>query len=325
MKKLITILISSSLLTAGAIAQQDDAQPTPKKKQHEKGQTAREASPPGGEQAPAQPRHRGHRGMNPRKQQDTAPANDNATGNTQSEQRNTNRNPNRKSARTDKAASPAPAATQARGQASEATQAPTAPQAGQPNERANQPNQQGNRRNAKAKKPDPETVQRVKTQHANFHAQPKPQQVPSVTFNESYRINGSQNWQGERYNAFRSYRPQRHDRNWWHSNFNTIVLIGGGYYYWNGGCWYPAWGYSPSEQYYAYDGPIYTGSASLPPDQVIANVQAVLQEQGYYRGEVDGLLGPLTREALTAYQNDNGLYATAAIDQPTLESLGMGS
>jgi peptidoglycan hydrolase-like protein with peptidoglycan-binding domain len=44
---------------------------------------------------------------------------------------------------------------------------------------------------------------------------------------------------------------------------------------------------------------------------------------GYYRGEVDGLLGPLTREALTAYQTDNGLAPTAAIDQPTLDSLGL--
>jgi peptidoglycan hydrolase-like protein with peptidoglycan-binding domain len=45
---------------------------------------------------------------------------------------------------------------------------------------------------------------------------------------------------------------------------------------------------------------------------------------GYYQGEVDGLLGPLTREALIGYQTDNGLYTTAAIDEPTLESLGLG-
>jgi hypothetical protein len=32
----------------------------------------------------------------------------------------------------------------------------------------------------------------------------------------------------------------------------------------------------------------------------------------------------MTREALSAYQADNGLTTTAAIDQPTLDSLGMG-
>jgi peptidoglycan hydrolase-like protein with peptidoglycan-binding domain len=66
------------------------------------------------------------------------------------------------------------------------------------------------------------------------------------------------------------------------------------------------------------------GHHAEPPDKVIADVQAVLQDMGYYTGEVDGLLGPLTREALTAYQTDNGLATTAAIDQPTLDSLGMG-
>jgi peptidoglycan hydrolase-like protein with peptidoglycan-binding domain len=103
-----------------------------------------------------------------------------------------------------------------------------------------------------------------------------------------------------------------------------VELIGGGYYYWNNNYWYPAWGYNPSSEYYAYDGPIYVGQRAEPPDKVIADVQVVLQQMGYYKGEVDGLLGPLTREALTAYQSEQGLATTAAIDQPTLDSLGMG-
>ena len=61
-------------------------------------------------------------------------------------------------------------------------------------------------------------------------------------------------------------------------------------------------GLQSSAQYYAYDGPIYVGHHAEPPDKVIADVQAVLQDMGYYTGEVDGLLGPLTREALTGYQ-----------------------
>jgi Putative peptidoglycan binding domain len=199
-----------------------------------------------------------------------------------------------------------------------ATAAPVPPSsspAGQQNAQANA--------GAKAKKPDPQQVQQIKSQHANFRAQPKPQQVPAVTYNQNYRIEGSDRWQGTQYQVFRSYHPEWHDQGWYRSHYNRVELIGGGYYFWNNGYWYPAWGYSPSAQYYAYDGPIYVGQHAEPPDKVIADVQAVLQQMGYYTGEVDGLLGPLTREALAAYQADQGLTTTAAIDEPTLASLGM--
>ena len=175
------------------------------------------------------------------------------------------------------------------------------------------------------KKPEPQQVQQVKSQHANFRAQPKPQQVPAVTFNQNHHIEGSDHWQGQQYEVFRSYHPQWHDQGWYRSHYSRVELIGGGYYFFNNGYWYPAWGYNASAQYYPYDGPIYVGSRAEPPDQVIADTQELLKQMGYYRGEVDGLLGPLTREALTAYQNDQGLTATAVIDQPTLDSLGLAS
>jgi Putative peptidoglycan binding domain len=177
---------------------------------------------------------------------------------------------------------------------------------------------------AAPKKPDPQQVQQIKTQHQDFHAQPKPDKVPAVTFSASYRVQGSEHWQGPQYEVYRSYHPERHDQGWYRSHYNRVELIGGGYYYWNNGYWYPAWGYSPAAEYYAYDAPIYVGQKAEPPDKVIADVQAVLQEMGYYKGEVDGLLGPLTREALTGYQADQGLVATQVIDEPTLDSLGMG-
>jgi len=189
------------------------------------------------------------------------------------------------------------------------------PAAGQQNAQANM--------GAKAKKPDPQQVQQIKSQHANFRAQPKPQQIPAVTYNQNYRIQGSDRWQGQHYEVFRSYHPQWHDQGWYHSHYNRVELIGGGYYFFNNGYWFPAWGYSPSAQYYAYDGPIYAGQHAEPPDKVIADVQSVLQQMGYYKGEVDGLLGPLTREALTAYQTDQGLTVTAVIDEPTLDSLDL--
>jgi hypothetical protein len=162
-----------------------------------------------------------------------------------------------------------------------------------------------------------------KPQHFSLASKTKPNKsvAPAVNFQQGRRIQGSHNWQGSNYQVFRNYRCEWHDRDWWRHNHSRIVFVFGGPYYWNSGYWFPAWGYDPGA-YYAYDGPIYAYN-NLPPDQVIANVQAALQEQGYYQGEVDGLLGPLTRDAIANYQRDYGLYMTSTIDRPTLESLGM--
>lgn len=178
---------------------------------------------------------------------------------------------------------------------------------------------------AATKKPDVQKVQQIKSEHANFTAQPNLQVAPAVTFNPNYRLEGSDRWQGQQYEAFRSYRPEEHDEGYYRSRYNRVELIGGGYYYQNNGYWYPAWGYSRTAQYYPYDGPIYVGHRSERPDRVIADVQATLKEMGYYTGAVDGLLGPLTRKALIGYQGDAGLTATATIDEPTLDSLNLSS
>jgi hypothetical protein len=162
---------------------------------------------------------------------------------------------------------------------------------------------------------------KYEAQRFNLASNTRPTKYTAVKFQQNRRIQGSQYWQGKNYWAFRNYNPTWHDRGWWHSHYNRVVFAYGGWYYWNSGWWYPAWGYAPNS-YYAYDGPIYAYN-SLPPDQVVANVQAALQEQGFYQGDVDGLLGPLTREAIAGYQRSNGLVETAAVDQPTLESLGM--
>jgi Putative peptidoglycan binding domain len=128
-------------------------------------------------------------------------------------------------------------------------------------------------------------------------------------------------FRGQRYAAFRNYHRQWHDQGWWRGHYNRIVFVNGGWYYWNAGYWFPAWGYAPSVTF-AFDGPIY-GYNGLTPDQVIANVQQQLAAAGYYDGPVDGNLGPMTREAIAAYQADNGLAVTSAIDEPTLATLGL--
>ncbi len=122
--------------------------------------------------------------------------------------------------------------------------------------------------------------------------------------------------------ASRRWNHEHHDRDWWRRHCNRIILIGGGYYFWDLGYWYPAWGYDTTYSYYPYDGPIYAYN-DLPPDQVISNVQSALQEDGYYDGYIDGELGPTTRQALARYQRDHGLVVTSAVDEPTLASLGL--
>jgi hypothetical protein len=133
------------------------------------------------------------------------------------------------------------------------------------------------------------------------------------------RTSGNLSWADAR----RRHNRDRHDRGWWRSHFTRFALFGSGYYFWDGGYWYPAYGYDSGYNTYAYDEPIY-GYNDLDPAQVISNVQTELQRLGYYRYAVDGQMGPATRAAIANYQRDNGLALTSAIDGPTLESLGLG-
>ncbi|MBO0694504.1 MAG: peptidoglycan-binding protein [Verrucomicrobia bacterium] len=150
----------------------------------------------------------------------------------------------------------------------------------------------------------------------------------SVAVNRAQNARIVNNWRGARfrganYAAFRNYRRAWHDRVWWRNRFPRVVFVTGlgGWWYWNAGYWYPAWGYDPGYSY-PYDGPIY-GYGNLTPDRIIVNVQVALQQRGYYAGPADGSMGSQTREALAAFQADNGLTVTSAVDGPTLQSLGL--
>jgi len=115
---------------------------------------------------------------------------------------------------------------------------------------------------------------------------------------------------------------EHHNRDWWRRNNYRLVRYGGGYWYWNSGWWYPAYGYDPYYSHYIYDGPIF-GYGYAAPGDVTAQVQRSLAQQGYYYGPIDGILGPGTRSAIQRYQIDRGLAVTAAIDEQTLYTLGL--
>jgi hypothetical protein len=145
--------------------------------------------------------------------------------------------------------------------------------------------------------------------------------IQHVKFQHGSQIPECEKWRDSRYNTFRNYTATWHDADWWRSHHSRIVFVLGGWYYWHAGYWFPAWGYH-SDAVYAYDGPIYAYN-NLDPDQVVANVQATLQELGYYHGPITGYLDSVTAAAIGNYQRDHGLYTTSAIDEPTLVALRM--
>jgi len=163
----------------------------------------------------------------------------------------------------------------------------------------------------------------------NVQRTKKSKQVNVVTNNNNVQLN-KKAWRHYKrtgnewsYNVARQrYVRERHDRNWWRHHFNRIVFYGGGYWYWNAGWWYPAWGYDPYYNSYVYDGPIF-GYGQAAPGDVTVEVQRALAQQGYYYGPIDRILGPGTRSAIQRYQIDHGLAVTAAIDEQTLYRLGL--
>jgi len=154
----------------------------------------------------------------------------------------------------------------------------------------------------------------------------------NVGMNRNVAVSGranatvTNNWRGSQfggrqYAVFRDYHRTWHDRAWWSSRFNRVIFVSGGWWYWDAGYWFPAWGYDPYA-YYPYDGPIY-GYANLTPEQIVAEVQGQLQADGYYAGPIDGVLGAMTRQAIAAFQADHGLAITSTVDEPTIATLGI--
>jgi peptidoglycan hydrolase-like protein with peptidoglycan-binding domain len=70
------------------------------------------------------------------------------------------------------------------------------------------------------------------------------------------------------------------------------------------------------------------GGATSGPEAVpsldpvfVRSVQIELVERGYYAGEIDGIAGPKTREAVDVFQRDAGLVVNGAMDQRLLDEL----
>jgi len=116
---------------------------------------------------------------------------------------------------------------------------------------------------------------------------------------------------------------------------NAWVIFDLGFYPWDYG-----YGYYPYGAYSYYDGGYYddgyaSSEYSQEPspaqseydggnsDSRVSQVQAALAREGYYRGAIDGSLGPGTRNALRRYQRNHGLDVTGRVDRPVIEALAL--
>jgi len=97
-----------------------------------------------------------------------------------------------------------------------------------------------------------------------------------------------------------------------------VGVYGAPYYY--GGYapyYYQPYYYSvPSVRSYSYEGTGYDLGLG-------ADVQRQLARRGYYYGGIDGVIGPMSRDAIRRYQAARGLPVTGGIDSRLLRSLDL--
>ena len=62
-------------------------------------------------------------------------------------------------------------------------------------------------------------------------------------------------------------------------------------------------------------------SVPRPVTDVVRDAQQALRERGYYRGVVDGVVGPITEAAVRGFQRDQNLPVTGRLDTQTVQNL----
>src|SRR6266496_57942 len=134
---------------------------------------------------------------------------------------------------------------------------------------------------------------------------------------------------------------ERHAANWhrdWdrrHAHFDHghFFVFDDGFWFGLDDGFYP-WDYLPyyADDYYPYDyyadgqsndntEPVNNGAPA--PDATVEATQERLAQLGYYKGPVDGVFGPTTRDAVANYQIANQLNVTGSLSPDTIQSLGL--
>jgi hypothetical protein len=69
--------------------------------------------------------------------------------------------------------------------------------------------------------------------------------------------------------------------------------------------------------------PYYVSQPVYATYPVEVSVQVELQRRGFYKGSIDGMMGPGTSKAISRYQAKSGLQVTGTINRALLVSLGI--
>lgn len=65
------------------------------------------------------------------------------------------------------------------------------------------------------------------------------------------------------------------------------------------------------------------GGQQMHDQETVRKVQEKLNEEGYSVGPTDGVWGPQTQQALTQFQQAEGIEATGQLDEQTMSALGI--
>ena len=106
-------------------------------------------------------------------------------------------------------------------------------------------------------------------------------------------------------------------------SYGPSASFGFGYPYSYG--YYP-YGYSsyyPNDYTYGYYGYNRPGYNTYANDSIVIQVQSRLARAGYYRGPIDGAMGPRTHYAIRAYERDHGLRVDGVISGQLLRNMGL--
>ena len=150
-----------------------------------------------------------------------------------------------------------------------------------------------------------------------------------------HSANWHRDWDRHHDHFFHNHRFVFIDGCWW--GFDTGFWPWWGWPYWDPYYYYGygyGYGYGYNDYPYGYDPNYYDGSvygeqyygdngSDQSGNSTIAAVQQRLANDGFYRGQIDGVFGQETRAALAEFQSNHRLHVTGTLTSDTLAALGL--